>query len=187
MGRSVFQVTLPRKKNRHDCTPPQAGGAHVGKNVQIHWRGFSGCPELDLITLGDDVYIGTAAPTGWESHALGMRGVDEIGTIPKWCFFIWKGVCNVDFILNTCSATHAQECVLIVVSLGFFHSFHQHSSLLAMRIPSLPQPFLGGALYSHKFAATSLAYSAVKVGQGMLSTCCRVGLFNHRLRSLGLL
>lgn len=42
-----------------------------------------------------------------------------------------------------------------------------------MRIPSLPQPFLGGALYSHKFAATSLAYSAVKVGQGVLSACCR--------------
>jgi len=46
-----------------------------------------------------------------------------------------------------------------------------------MRIPSLPQPLLGGALYSHKFAATSLAYSAVKVGQGVLSACCRVGLF----------
>lgn len=48
-GRSVFQLRSP-----------QAAGAHVGKNVQIHWRGFSGCPELDLITLGDDVYIGTA-------------------------------------------------------------------------------------------------------------------------------
>ena len=45
-------------------TPPQAAGAHVGKNVQIHWRGFSGCPELDLITLGDDVYIGTAPTVG---------------------------------------------------------------------------------------------------------------------------
>lgn len=54
-----------------------------------------------------------------------------------------------------------------------------------MHIPSLPQPCLGGALYSHKFAATSLAYSAVKVGQGMLSTCCRVGLFNLGIVHLG--
>lgn len=52
-GRSVFQLRSP-----------QAAGAHVGKNVQIHWRGFSGCPELDLITLGDDVYIGTAPTVG---------------------------------------------------------------------------------------------------------------------------
>lgn len=32
----------------------------------------------------------------------------------------------MSILFNTCSATHAQECVLIVVSLGFFHSFHQH-------------------------------------------------------------
>lgn len=39
-------------------TLPQAGGAQVGKDVQIHWKGFLGCPELDMITLGDDVYLG---------------------------------------------------------------------------------------------------------------------------------
>lgn len=71
----------------YSCTPiltwlAKAGGAQVGENVQIHWRGFQGCPELDMITLGDDVYI-------------------------------------------------------------------------------------GGAFYSHKFAATSLAFSAVTVGQGV--------------------
>lgn len=39
-------------------TLPQAGGAQVVKDVQIHWKGFLGCPELDMITLGDDVYLG---------------------------------------------------------------------------------------------------------------------------------
>lgn len=38
----------------------KAGGAQVGKDVQIHWKGFLGCPELDMITLGDDVYLGGA-------------------------------------------------------------------------------------------------------------------------------
>lgn len=50
-----------------DCALWQAGGAQVGENVQIHWRGFQGCPELDMITLGDDVYIGRDS---WPTHYL---------------------------------------------------------------------------------------------------------------------
>ena len=36
----------------------QAGGARIGKNVQIFWRGLQGCPELDLVSIGDNSFIG---------------------------------------------------------------------------------------------------------------------------------
>lgn len=62
--------------------------------------------------------------TRWEMPALAARSGWNWKDSKMVIFYEKEFVMSILF--NTCSATHAQECVLIVVSLGFFHSFHQH-------------------------------------------------------------